>query len=110
LPKRGVERIETSSEQPDRSVQVKLELPRDMGIQGIQHGNVDSPRAWILPHRQRTESLAQTIRKGSHEMGLGPHDFEGGQIGTPELTLHELEKLGALGGECGRKIRTSRDR
>jgi hypothetical protein len=81
-----------------------------MGIQGIQHGNVDSPRAWILPHRQRTESLAQTIRKGSHEIGLGPDDFEGGQIGTPELTLDELEKLGAIGGECGRKIRASRYR
>lgn len=109
LPKRRLERVETGPEQAHRGVQMKLELARDVGIQGIEYGHVDPPGTGVLPHGQRAESLAKAVGKGGYELRLGPHDLEGRHIRTTELTLDELEKLGAICGECRRKIRASRD-
>ena len=86
-----------------------FELPSDVRVQGIENGHVDAAGTGILAYWQRTEPLTQTVGKSSHEVWLRTDDFQGGHLRATELAVENLEKLGALGGECGRKIRSSRN-
>ena len=84
-----------------------LELPRNVGVEGIEHRHVDAAGTWIPANRQGAEPLAEPVGKRSAEIGLGTHDLEGRKLGASKLAIDEIEQLGAFRCQRRRKIRAS---